>query len=94
MRNIVIDCKAITNKNTLYDILKKKLQLPDYFGRNLDALWECIADKDINLPVKIELKNSNHIKEILGDDFYNNLISVFKDAQEELGINIFQIELK
>ena len=32
--------------------------------------------------------------ENLGIDFYNNLLSVFNDSQEELGADIFLIEIK
>jgi RNAse (barnase) inhibitor barstar len=29
-----------------YAVLSTALQLPDYFGRNLDALWDCLNDLD------------------------------------------------
>lgn len=49
--NPIIDavCRAelpigITSKDVLLDRLADALNFPDYFGRNWDALWECICD--------------------------------------------------
>ena len=35
---------GIKNKSALMDALFEGLQFPDYFGRNWDALDECICD--------------------------------------------------
>jgi hypothetical protein len=35
---------GIRTKKTLFDELAQRLQFPDYFGANWDALWECIRD--------------------------------------------------
>ncbi|MCK4795945.1 MAG: barstar family protein [Spirochaetes bacterium] len=94
MREIYIDGNEILDENAFYDILQEKLKLPDYFGRNLDALWESIADEEIELPIIIEVVNSSKIQENLGDNFFNNIMSIFKDAQDELGKEKFRFEIK
>jgi RNAse (barnase) inhibitor barstar len=35
---------AVRDKAALFDELDRRLQFPDYFGGNWDALWECICD--------------------------------------------------
>lgn len=35
---------GITSKAALLDALAVNLRFPEYFGRNWDALWECICD--------------------------------------------------
>ncbi len=39
MRKIIIDGRDFENIEVLHDDLKDKLDFPDYYGRNLDALW-------------------------------------------------------
>lgn len=42
MKYIVLDFSGITSQEQLYDYFEKVFDLPDYFGRNMDALWDCL----------------------------------------------------
>lgn len=44
MRQYVLDGNNMTTLEAAYDEFEQVLALPDYFGRNLDALEECLAD--------------------------------------------------
>ncbi len=44
MDTYVIDVSNAQNRNDLHDILSKSLDLPSYYGRNLDALYDCMSD--------------------------------------------------
>ena len=35
---------GVRNRNELFEVLQRELRLPDYFGRNWDALSECLRD--------------------------------------------------
>lgn len=39
-----VDCRKMTDKKTAHDELARALQLPEYYGRNLDALYDCLMD--------------------------------------------------
>ncbi|WP_024866194.1 barstar family protein [Butyrivibrio sp. FCS014] len=39
-----IDLKDITNKSELHRLLSRELPLPDYYGNNLDALYDVLTD--------------------------------------------------
>ena len=55
MRLITLDFKDIKNEKELHQFLKDKLELPEYYGHNLDALWDSLTEiRDYTL---IELKN-------------------------------------
>ena len=41
---IILNGHKIHTLAQFYDVINKKLQLPDYFGRNLDALNDCLKD--------------------------------------------------
>lgn len=38
-----LDFANITTKEELHDLLAESLCLPDYYGRNLDALYDCLT---------------------------------------------------
>lgn len=57
MKTYVVDLSGI---KTLYDLhiyLKSALSLPDYYGMNMDALWDCLYCA-FPEPTLIEVKNS------------------------------------
>ena len=45
MRRIIIDAQDMPNKDSLHLVLKEALNLPDYYGRNLDALWDGLMEQ-------------------------------------------------
>ena len=87
--HIIIDGNKITDKESLHETLKEKLVLPDYYGSNLDALWDCLTGW-IELPTTIEWKNYSESEIRLGD-YANKVLETFKEAQEEL--DGFQIDI-
>lgn len=44
MRTCILDGTAIKDKDTLHSILAKNLEFPEWYGRNLDALCDCLTD--------------------------------------------------
>ena len=87
MKNVILDFEKIKTIDNFYAIAKDKLSLPDYFGNNLDALWDVITG-EIELPVKIEFENLTLEKL----DEFESLINLFEDACVELGYDNFQFE--
>lgn len=71
MQCIKIDGKLI--KKDGHDYLKKALNFPDYYGKNLDALYDCLTD--IGVDTEIILKNKNYVS--------NDVIETFIDASDE-----------
>ena len=44
MKEIIIDCAGITEKEALIELFAKQLHFVDWFGGNLDALYDCLTD--------------------------------------------------
>lgn len=42
---IELDFTNINSEPDLHDYLEKKLGLPGYYGRNLDALWDVLSER-------------------------------------------------
>ncbi|MFZ5596902.1 MAG: barstar family protein [Bacillota bacterium] len=89
MVKVTVEGKKITSEEKLHDILQEKLGLPDYYGRNLDALWDFLTGW-VDLPLTIEWVNHEESKKLLGD-YYDKLLAVLRDAEREL--KGFKIEL-
>ena len=66
---MILDGKQINEEG--HDYLIKALDLPDYYGKNLDALYDCLCE----IEAEIELINSSFVDE--------DIIDTFKDAASE-----------
>ncbi|CRH26304.1 Ribonuclease inhibitor [Chlamydia trachomatis] len=56
MKEVFIDFSQIGDYEEFYEQLKKKLPLPDYFGDNLDGLYDVLTG-DVEMPLHIEFVN-------------------------------------
>ena len=52
-----------------HEYLKKALNLPDHYGKNLDALYDCLTD--IGVETEIHLKNSSLVSLDMIDTFFD-----------------------
>ena len=82
MNKIILDGKDFKTKEELHKVLKTKLELPEYYGENLDALWDCLTGW-IDLPMEVVWINFKRSKEYLGD-YAKSLLEIFDEAQKEL----------
>ncbi|MEC1490583.1 barstar family protein [Bacillus subtilis] len=82
MRKIMIDGKDFENIEVLHDVLKDKLDFSNYYGRNLDALWDCLTGW-VDLPLTLVLINFEFSKKFLGS-YADDVLEVLLEAQEEL----------
>lgn len=78
--NYYINGKKLYSMPEAHEYLKEKLSFPDYYGNNLDALWDCLSE--FSGKPEVILYNAEAAKAFLGADF-EKLISVFKDAEKE-----------
>lgn len=60
MRQYIIDGNNFTGVGSFYQEVCRVFSLPDYFGNNLDALYDALSD--IGEPMEIIWKNSQKSK--------------------------------
>lgn len=72
-----LDGKLIKKQG--HDYLKEALNLPDYYGKNLDALYDCLTE----IECEIELVNADEVE--------SDIIETFKDASRENDFLKFKI---
>ena len=75
-----IDLFEVYSKEDLQELLVKELPLPEYYGRNLDALYDCLTDPGPE--VEIVLENQETLLENLGLGYWR-LVRMLADAAEE-----------
>ena len=49
MRKCIIDGAAMLSRADAHAELARALELPEYYGANLDALWDCVSTMDAEL---------------------------------------------
>ena len=72
MNNITLKLDKFNTKKELHGYLKKKLKFPDYYGENLDALFDCLTDISTDTAVDIRYDEENEIQK--------TVLKVFSDA--------------
>ena len=53
MKICIIDGEKITDREGLHDILAKELTLPEWYDRNLDALYDCLTERKEEATIRI-----------------------------------------
>lgn len=61
----------------VHDWLKRKLDLPEWYGANLDALWDCVTG---HLPTPLHIR---WIADSESDKRYSAIVEVFQDAADQ-----------
>lgn len=78
MKRITLNARKMTTRENAHEYLAKKCDFPDYYGRNLDATYDCLTDM---ADTEIIIKHAETLTENLGD-YGNTLLSVFTDAAD------------
>lgn len=58
----VIDGKKMTGRNEAHDELFHALELPEYYGRNLDALWDCMTEMQGDVVLESSAEMLSHLE--------------------------------
>ncbi len=43
-RQIFLDCRRLTERSSAHEYLEEIMSFPKYYGRNLDALYDCLLE--------------------------------------------------
>lgn len=88
MKKITLEAARLKSKSSAHKYLKDRLNLPEYYGENLDALWDCLME--ICAPTTIVISGLDKLGENMG--FAGDLIELFSDAQDENDNIKFEID--
>ena len=80
MKTIILDGNEIISMSDIHNIFAEELDFPEYYGKNLDALYDCLSD--VTEEVEITIENSAELTENLGIS-YERLCCLLNDVSEE-----------
>ena len=83
MKIIVIDFSKCKYPMDLHNEIREKLDLPEWYGNNLDSLWDMLTGF-IETPIEVTViyKPENKMAENLKESVLK-VIETFKEASEE-----------
>lgn len=76
----IIDGNEIETRDMLHDTLSEALNFPEWYGRNLDALYDCLTD--MGEEIRIRFWNLDALERHLGS-YAKALVKVAHVAAEE-----------
>ena len=75
MKQVILDGNILTDAAQVHDYLKEMLEFPEYYGKNLDALHDCLTDLE-NVVITITSPDENGA-------IFQRMLRVFKAADRE-----------
>ena len=79
MNTVYIDFAEIGDYEDLFKQLKEKLALPEYFGDNLDALYDSLTGY-LEMPLTVEFVNMS-VDQL---DTFEDLLDTMENADDDL----------
>ena len=92
MKYVLLDGSEMTSKETVHAYLASMISFPDYYGNNLDALWDVLTT--ISEPVDITLINKKELLDHL-NEYANALLALMHEAScvnDKVIFNIIEID--
>lgn len=86
MNTITLDFSEIKSYLALHQYFKQAFSLPDYYGNNLDALWDCLYCC-YDSTTTIELRNIDTMPKDL-DIEVADMMKLFYDLERKNGVVI------
>ena len=79
MKKVILDFSYAESREEIHATLKRQMEFPEYYGNNLDALYDCLTEIGEDTAVGIYMtEDDSEISEYL-----RRMQMVFADAEEE-----------
>ena len=87
---LILDGSVINNRNDLHETVEEQLDLPGYYGFNLDALWDILTEQAS--PMKITIHQGQRFLQQLGA-YGETVLELFQEAEEANANITVELEL-
>ncbi len=89
MKVCILDGKFLDSRKALHQTVSEALDFPDWYGGNLDALYDCLTDRQEETEILIVHKQN--LEEHLGK-YVNALTKMLSQAEKENPLLRWRIE--
>lgn len=69
--HVILDARKLGEKEEAHRYLKNIFSFPDYYGANLDALYDCLSEQEW---ICVHILHAEE-----AGPYYQNVLSVFED---------------
>lgn len=83
MEKITVDLTGIKTRSEIHDVLTKALSLPEYYGRNLDALYDCTSEIFAGRRIELTLVGFDTLPEEFVK-YGKTIVSIFERVSSEM----------
>ena len=83
MKKVTVDFGECRYMLDLYEAMADALGFPEWYGKNLDALWDCLTGI-IEVPVEVHFKGIGKLSEELQSEALK-MFEIFVRAEQEYG---------
>lgn len=83
MKKIMLDFNGMDSREEIQEYLAEKMDFPYYYGRNLDALYDCLTDICEPTAVACRLFKNQEDSPLAG--YLNKVCRTFQDAEADNG---------
>ena len=80
--HIILDFSDCIYPSQIHEVFRKKFGLPEYYGENADALWDCLDgwfedDKDYTVEIRLSGANANT------QDYLQVYLKIFRQLENQ-----------
>lgn len=81
MTNLKLDFSTVEHFSDIHKLIKETFKFPDFYGENLDALWDCMRDYCM-FDLHIVVSGMEHFPDDY-KEYMNRIFDVFDDIHKE-----------